>query len=172
MSARVSGLPPGGGDEPGRSVAQPSSAPRPPEEPTPEELESDIEGIRENLGGLISELDERRHRLNPVRIARANPLAVAVGGVLLLGLCVGGVAWRMSRARRARGLSARIDRLRHAVGGAVAGSELRPPAPRPRATMMTKILTAAGTAVAAVAARRLTETAFAHARSTAAHRSS
>jgi hypothetical protein len=173
MTRPEAGLVPRAGEELERAAAQPVPASGSAREPTPQDLENDIENIRENLGDLVSELDQRRHRLNPMRLVRGNPLVLAVGGALLLGLGAGTVAWRMSRARRERTLGARVDRLRVALGGAVAGAGNnvgRAPIERPGA--MVKLLTAAGTAVAAVAARRLAEAAFARARADAAHRRS
>jgi hypothetical protein len=146
-----------------------AATPDPNAEPSPEQLEIDIEGIRENLGGLISELDHRRHRLNPMRIVRSNQFAFAAGGVLVVGLCVGGIAWRVSRKRRAASAfgagkkfsEATRAKLRQLLLGDADASVAARQA-RPNVTM--KLLTAAGTAVAAVAARRLAEGAFARAR--------
>ena len=137
-------------------------------DPSPEDLERDIDGIRENLGGLITELDHRRHRMNPVRIVKDNRTAIAIGGAVVVGLVLGGIAWRNSRARKAelaleagsKFSEAARARLRQLVFGR---ETERVREAQPNVGM--KILTAAGSAIAVVAARRLSESAFGLARS-------
>lgn len=118
-----------------------------------EELEHEIEEIRDNLGGLVSELDHRRHRLNPLNAVGRYPWPFAVGGVVMIGLVLGGIAWHSARARERDRLVNRGKRLRDALKRAVEKPE-KVAEPPPNLGM--KILTAAGTAAAAVAARRLT----------------
>jgi hypothetical protein len=123
-------------------------------------LEGEIEGIRDHLDGLVTELDHRRHGLNPrVALAR-HPWAFAIGGAMLIGLVVGSVAWRNARARERDSWKGRVkQRWRTALR--------RAPEEQPETTAVgqpsigMKILTAAGTAAAAVVARRLATRFFA-----------
>ena len=144
-----------------------AAAPAASADPSPEDLERDIDGIRENLGGLITELDHRRHRMNPVRIVKDNRTAIAVGGAVVVGLVLGGIAWRNSRTRKAelalqagsKFTEAARARLRQLVFGRES-EKVREAQPN----VGVKILAAAGSAVAVVAARRLSESAFGLAR--------
>ena len=71
-------------------------------------LEHEIDDIRNNLGGLVGELDRRRRRAFNFRLQlRENTVPMIVGGVVLLGLVGGAIALVVSRRRRARSLSVR-----------------------------------------------------------------
>lgn len=109
-------------------------------------LEEKVEAIRDNLGGLVGELDRRRHRLTAAG-KRALPYAAGVVGAA--GLAVtGALIWRRrrrpSRARRMltalQRLSAHPDRV-----GQKAPS------------VINKIIAAAGAAAASMAVRRLAD---------------
>lgn len=73
-----------------------------------EQLEEDIEKIRDNLGALVGELDHRRHEaLNPRLQLRRHGRALAIGALAVLGVMAGGVALRQARQRRLRRLTLR-----------------------------------------------------------------
>jgi len=115
------------------------------------ELEQEIESIRGNLDGLVAELDHRRHRLSPVRVAREHPLlAVIAGGVTLVGLETAGALIYKARARKQPSWLERSQRLASALGRLTSD-----PPVRTSPGLGWKILTAAGTATAAVVGRRL-----------------
>lgn len=79
-------------------------------------LEGDIQEIRGRLGGMVSELDHRRHDLLDVKkqLGRhAVPLTLA--GVALVGLAAGGVALTVRRHRQREALGARLVRFRRAL---------------------------------------------------------
>ncbi|HVY61062.1 MAG TPA: hypothetical protein VHF22_05380 [Planctomycetota bacterium] len=91
----------------------------------PEELEHEVEEIRERITALARELDHRRHDALDWRVhaRRHKALIAAVGGGLLL-LAGGTIALAVWRARlRERPLS-RAARLRAALARAVARPDL------------------------------------------------
>jgi hypothetical protein len=120
-----------------------------------ERLQHDIEAIRDNLGGLIGELDHRRHEALNLRLQlRRHALPVTIGALAILGLVATGIAVRVARNRRRERLPARLRRLRHAVARMIDDPDH---VAEGRPKVGTKILTAGGTAGAAVVARRLAE---------------
>jgi hypothetical protein len=128
------------------------------EQPAPDDeakaLQDDIEKIRGKLGDMVSELDHRRHDLFDVRkqLSRhAIPLAVA--GLALLGLGVGGVAFAVHRRRQRQTFGARLARLRQAVARMIDKPERVANTPSPER----KIATAGATAIVSVLAKRLAE---------------
>src|SRR5262249_59070431 len=67
-------------------------------------------------GGLVAELDRRRHELMDIRLqARRHALGAALTGVGLLASAAGFVWLGAWRARRRRTAMARLGRLRKAV---------------------------------------------------------
>jgi hypothetical protein len=123
--------------------------------PDTERLVQDIEAIRENLGGLISELDHRRHVLRNLRTrVRHQPLPVIIGAAVVVGFIAGAVVLAVRRGRRRNTLRARAMRFRQAIGRMVERPErvaLSPP------HVGKKILAAGGGAIASVAGRRVAE---------------
>jgi hypothetical protein len=111
-------------------------------------LEGEIEAIRDKLGGLVRELDHRRHRLNPLNAVARNPWPFAVGGAMLLGCVVGGVVWHRAREREQAVWSG--NRLLRQVRRRDPGN--REPVVQRPLSLGVKVLTAAA---AAVMARRL-----------------
>lgn len=110
-----------------------------------DELERRIEVIRDDLGGLVGELDRRRHRVGkPLAIGAAALAAVAVGGIVL---------WQLRRRRRRHSLGYKLGQtigaLRRAIThpDRVAPRKQEPSVPR-------KVLAAAAASVASVLARR------------------
>ncbi|MBC8134021.1 MAG: hypothetical protein H7X95_13640 [Deltaproteobacteria bacterium] len=117
-----------------------------------DQLEDEIEEIRDNLGGLVTELDHRRHRLNPLNALEQYPWAIAIGGVVLVGAAWGGIALHNARERERSSWRGRSKQLQATLGRAVDRPDKGPGA-GPNVGM--KVLTAACTAAAAVVARRL-----------------
>ncbi|HEY2901361.1 MAG TPA: hypothetical protein VGL59_12345 [Polyangia bacterium] len=75
-----------------------------PSNSTPEQLEQNVDAIRDDLGDLVGELDRRRHRATrPLLIG-----AAVIGGLLIAG----GVAFFI-RDRRRR--PTRLGMLRQAI---------------------------------------------------------
>lgn len=117
-----------------------------------ERLEQEIEEIRDNLGGLVSELDHRRHRLNPINLLTEHPVPIAIAGVVLVGAIWGGVLLHNARERERNSLVGRSRRLQSALRRAMDKPDKVAEA---EPSVGAKILTAAGTAAAAVIARKL-----------------
>jgi hypothetical protein len=119
-------------------------------------LREDIAAIRDNLGGLIGELDRRRHEAFDVRLQlRRHPIPVAVTALALAGLIGGVIAARVIRRRRRDRLVPRLIRIRKALGRLVRDPDhvaAMEPAPR---KMGLSILSSAATAAAGIAAKRL-----------------
>ncbi len=106
------------------------------------ELEQKAEAIRDNLDGLVAELDYRRHEA----VRRwAKPLAI--GAAVLGAGVVGLLVWRRVRRRPSR-----LGRLRAAIERAMAHPDR---VAKTTPSMAKKIAAAAGTAGVSVAARRL-----------------
>jgi hypothetical protein len=118
-------------------------------------LQHDIEAIRGNLGGLIGELDHRRHEVLDLRLQlRRHAIPVAIGAAALLGLIGGGIALHVVRKRRREALPSRLRRLRQAVARMIDAPD-RVAKGDPH--MALKIATSAGTAGASIVGRRLAE---------------
>jgi len=138
----------------GTGKNQPAADASKPEEPSEraEQLEHEIEEIRDHLGGLVSELDQRRHRLNPVAVVGRRPWTFAVSGVVVVGLVVGGLALQRRRARERDSWVNQGKRLRSALRRAVDRPDK---VAKAEPSIGMKVLSTAATAMAAVAARRL-----------------
>ena len=109
-------------------------------------LEEKVEAIRDNLGGLVGELDRRRHRLTAT--ARS-ALPYVAGAVAAVGLAItGALAWRR-RKRPSRG-----GRLITALQRAAAHPDR---VARNQPSVAKKIIAAGGAAAASVLVRRLAE---------------
>lgn len=120
------------------------------------DIEREIEDIRGNLDNLVSELDHRRHRLSPIRLFHEHPwLSSLVGGLLLAGVATVGALIYRGRARSQHSWWQRRRRLSSALDQLMAGKPVET-----SSGIGSKILTAAGTATAAVAGRRLARRLF------------
>lgn len=116
-------------------------------------LQHEVEAIRGNLGGLISELDHRRHEMFDIRgQVRRHVLPVAIGGALVVGLIAGGIALAVVRKRRRDALPSRLRRLRRAVARMIDEPDR---VAKGDPNMALKIVTAGGTATASVLGKRL-----------------
>jgi hypothetical protein len=142
------------GEDVGTEINQSAADASKPEEPgeRAEQLVHEIDEIRDHLGGLVSELDQRRHRLKPVAVLRRNPWPFAVGGVMVVGLVIGSLALQRRRARERDAWVNQGKRLRSALRRAV---ERPDQVAKVEPNIGMKVLSTAATAMAAVAARRL-----------------
>jgi DNA-binding FrmR family transcriptional regulator len=121
------------------------------------QLEGEIAMLRDELGGLVAELDRRRHELMDVKLqAKRHALGATLTGVGLLASAAGFVWLGTWRARRRRTTMARIGRLREAVSRMVE----RPERVAAEPCVPVKILTAAATAAAATAMKKVLERAL------------
>ncbi len=96
MGERASGLGNGGetGDQPGES---PRDASR--------HLEGEITLLREEIGGMVVEIDRRRHELTDVRLqVRRHAVGVTVTAVALIAVVAGAVWFGLERRTRQQGL--------------------------------------------------------------------
>jgi len=86
-------------------------------EATERAIEQDIDRLRDQLDGMVGELDRRRHEVFDVRLQlRRHGTAVATVGVVAAVLVVGGfVAWRNARRRQDQ-LLVHLGRLVVAAG--------------------------------------------------------
>jgi hypothetical protein len=120
-----------------------------------EQLQHEIEDIRDNLGGLVSELDHRRHEaLNLGIQLRRHALPLAIAGIAVIGLASGAIALAMRRSRARGRLPARAARLGQALQRMVRHPERQAPPPP---SLGLKLLAAAGAAAASVVGRRVAQ---------------
>lgn len=149
MGERTRGLELTSGD--GRTVEPPSA------DEAVGRLGADIAALREDLGGLVAELDRRRHELLDVRLqASRHAGAAAVTTVSLIGAASGVVWLSIWRARRRQTPAARATRLEEAVERMIDQPE-RVATEQP---ILEKIVTAAATAGAATIMNRILGTAM------------
>jgi len=113
-------------------------------------LGAEIAEIREDLGGLVAELDRRRHDLLDLRLQlRRHGPAVAAVVISFVGAAAGIVWLGVWRVRKRRTLMERAVRLGRTVKGMIDSPErVAAVAPTPVAI---KILTTAATTVAGTA---------------------
>jgi hypothetical protein len=124
---------------------------------TTDALQRDIEEIRGRLGGMVRELEHRRHDLFDVRKQlNRHVIPLALTGLALLGLAAGGVALAAHRRRQREALGARLGRLRRALARMIDKPERVAGAPSPER----KIATAGAAAIASVVGKRLAERAI------------
>lgn len=121
------------------------------------QLGADIAALREDLGGLVAELDRRRHELLDVRLqARRHAGAAAVTAVSLIGAASGVVWLSIWRARRRQTPVARTTRLQEAVERMID----QPERVATEQSVLGKIVTAAVTAGVATIMNRILGTAL------------
>jgi len=118
-----------------------------------EELEREVDRIRNNIGELIRELNHRRHAALDLRLQfRKHAGRVVLVGAAVMAMIAGGIVLTIARLRRRRSIRVRVSRLRHALRRVAAHperlGERGPSVPR-------KIAAAGGSAIASVLGRRL-----------------
>jgi hypothetical protein len=119
-----------------------------------ETLGAEIAVVRDELDGLLAELDRRRHDALDVRLQlRRHSLGAALTMLALVTTTAGGVWLGVWRHRRRAGLTAQAGRLRHAISRITEHPERVPAEP----TMAGKIVTAAASAAAAALVKKLLE---------------
>ncbi|HET6284039.1 MAG TPA: hypothetical protein VFH73_23990 [Polyangia bacterium] len=126
----------------------------------PDRIKQDIDGIRRNLGGLVAELDRRRHEAFDIRLQlRRHAVPLAIGALALAAVVGTTIAIVIHQRRERHRLAARLRRLpprlrqlRLALSRALAEPD-RVAANEPR--LSTKVLTAGGTATAATLGKQL-----------------
>jgi hypothetical protein len=121
----------------------------------PAELEREVEDIRDNIDGIVSELDRRRHELFDWRmqLRKHALLFAAVGAGCLLGLGLT-ITLGVVRRRRERRFWVRAGRLREALSRVIAHPEL---VSQPQPGVGKKALTAAASAGASILAKTLAQ---------------
>jgi hypothetical protein len=135
-----------------------NTAKRAADEPTPraiaETLGTEIAVVRDELDGLVAELDRRRHDAFDLRrqLGR-HAFGVALTTLALLATATGAVSFGIWRQRRRARLSAQAGRLRHAIARMTEHPERVAAEP----TMAGKIVTAAASAAVAALVKKLLE---------------
>lgn len=115
-------------------------------------LQQDVAEIRDDLTGLVNELDRRRHDFFDVKgqISR-HALPLALAGLGLVGLVAGGWALAARHRRRHEAVGARAIRLRQALARMIDRPERVASSP----TALQKIAVASATALISAFAKRL-----------------
>jgi hypothetical protein len=118
------------------------------------QLEGEIAVLRDELTGLVAELDRRRHELTDFKLqARRHVLGVTLTGASLLASAAGFVWLSVWRSRRRSQATARMGRLREAVSRMVD----RPDRAAAEPGIPARILTAAANAAVATAIKKVLE---------------
>ena len=118
------------------------------------ELLGEIAMLRAELGGLVAELDRRRHEFMDIKgQAKRHAVGATLTGVTLLASAAGFVWLGTWRAQRRRKIASRIERWRDAVPLLLA----HPERAAPEHGTVAKILTSAATAAVAAAIKNVLE---------------
>jgi hypothetical protein len=118
-------------------------------------IEEDIATIRDEIGGLVDELDRRRRELFDVRLQmQRHPVATGIACVTVAALLGGAVAMTIHDVRRRQRASFKAKQLRAAFGRMMDHPERVARGEPPPAE---KILAAVGTAVATLLVKRAME---------------
>jgi hypothetical protein len=117
-------------------------------------LEGEIAVLRDELTGLVAELDRRRHELTDYKLqARRHVVGITLTGAGLLASAAGFVWLSVWRSRRRSQATARMGRLREAVSRMVD----RPDRVASGPGIPARILTAAANAAVATAIKKVLE---------------
>jgi hypothetical protein len=118
------------------------------------QLDGEIAALREELAGLVAELDRRRHELLDVKLqARRHAFGMAVTSVALLATASGFVWLGAWNSRRRRTTLSRVGRLREAISRVID----RPERVAAEPGVPARILTAAANAAVATVIKRILE---------------
>ncbi len=118
------------------------------------QLDGEIAVLRDELTGLVAELDRRRHELTDFKLqARRHVVGMTLTGAGLLASAAGFVWLSVWRSRRPSHATARMGRLRAAVSRMVD----RPDRVATEPSIPARILTAAANAAAATAIKKVLE---------------
>jgi len=121
------------------------------------QLDGEIAALREELAGLVAELDRRRHELLDVKLqARRHAFGMAVTSVALLATASGFVWLGAWNSRRRRTTLSRVGRLREAISRVID----RPERVAAEPGVPARILTAAANAAVATVIKRILERGF------------
>lgn len=121
------------------------------------QLEGEIAVLRDELTGLVAELDRRRHELTDFKLqARRHVVGMTMTGAGLLASAAGFVWLSVWRSRRRSQATARMGRLREAVSRMVD----RPDRVAAEPGIPARILTAAANAAVATAIKKVLERSF------------
>jgi hypothetical protein len=128
--------------------------PAPSPRETTRQLDGEIAALREELAGLVAELDRRRHELLDIKLqAKRHVLEMALTGAALVATAAGFVWLGAWRSRRRQSMRSRAGRLREAFSRMLAKPERVAAEP----TVPTKIFTAAANAAVATAIKKVVE---------------
>jgi hypothetical protein len=124
-----------------------------------ESLEKDVERIRDNIGALVGELNQRRHDAFDLKLQfRRHTRGFVVVVAALAASIAGAIALAISRRHRRRSLTGRLRRLRAALhhmrrtaGRIVAHPDRLGQGP----SVTRKVAAAGGAAMASVLGKRL-----------------
>jgi hypothetical protein len=132
-------------DQGKNGVNEPTKTQDPKEDPkeTAERLEEQSDKLREKLGGLVSELDHRRHQA-----ARKYGKPAAIGSIILGVGIIAALVWRRVHRKRSTAFGVGM-----ALGRVLPRRKQEPVKKEP--SVMKKALGAAAAAAASIAARRL-----------------
>ena len=118
------------------------------------QLDGEIAALREELAGLVAELDRRRHELLDVKLqAKRHAVGIALTGVGLLAAASGFVWLGAWHSRRRRTPLSRVGRLREAISRVID----RPERVAAEPGVPARILTAAANAAVATAIKKILE---------------
>jgi hypothetical protein len=118
------------------------------------QLDGEIAALREELAGLVAELDRRRHELLDVKLqARRHAFGMAVTSVALLATASGFVWLGAWNSRRRRTTLSRVGRLREAISRVID----RPERVAAEPGVPARIFTAAANAAVATVIKRILE---------------
>lgn len=126
-----------------------------------EHLEKDVERIRDNIGALIGELNQRRHDAFDLKLQfRRHTRGFVVVVAALVCSIAGSIAFALARRRRRRSLTGRarrlqmaMHRLRRTFGRIVAHPDRLEHGPG----VTRKVAAAGGAAMASVLGKRLAQ---------------
>ena len=120
-------------------------------DPTPEQLEHEVEHIRNGMTHVVRELDRRRHEWFDWRLqVREHALELGLAAIGAACVATGFAVVAAMRKRRKKRLRAKLEMYGAAISRMIAHPERVAP---PRQTLASKAASAAATALIGAAAR-------------------